>query len=265
MGMRGRLVAVLAGLAAVVMVCAAGAWGAPRVTLRVRPVPIAGFAHTGNIAGAGTAIEMEYGIAGTESNGFPPPLVGLNLSMPAGMTVDPATFPTCRRGGWEAPPEVEPGGQSGCPRGSAAGPAGAAEGFVAFGKGIVPEAGTIESFYAPGGGLAFEILGHDPVLLEIFARAHYATAHGLFSKSLEADLPLVETIPGGADASISSLAVKFGTATRVGRKTVYYLRLPGACPRGYLPWKAELTFAAPHPVARTRVTARYDAPCPRRR
>ena len=44
-------------------------------------------------------------------------------------------------------------------------------GEVAFGKEIVPEEATIESFYKPGGGIEFFTAGHSPVALEVLAKA----------------------------------------------------------------------------------------------
>ncbi len=49
-------------------------------------------------------------------------------------------------------------------------------GEVAFGSEVVPETATIESFYAPGGGVTFFTFGHEPVLLEILSKAHYTGA-----------------------------------------------------------------------------------------
>ena len=60
-------------------------------------MPIAGFPGTGNIAGAGEALELEYGISGTEYAGFPPALLHFSFYPPAGTTLHPSGFPTCPR------------------------------------------------------------------------------------------------------------------------------------------------------------------------
>ena len=333
MGRRRRLVAAILGAAATVVVSATVAWGAPRVTFKVRPVPIEGFRHTGNIAGAGAAIETDYRISGREYGGFPPPLVGLNLYMPAGTDVHPADFPTC-------PPPREPealGPQHGS-RPCSAGPAGPARAFVAFGKRVRPEAATIEASYAPGGNLTLALVGHcvadsgallaavadehhiavrdgavevDDAALDVALDARFGVAledvhaahcdallvgeraldHAALAPVLAGDdldgvtladverargtlrpplvakrdaaLPLAETVPGEPIA-ISRIAVTFGTAIRVGTRTIDYLRLPKKCLRGYLPWKAELSFAGVAGLAQRTVAARYNAPCPRR-
>jgi hypothetical protein len=232
----------------------------PTVTFKAKAVPISGFPHTGNIFGAGAAVEAEYSIKGTEYGGFPPPLIHVNFYLPAGVKLHPAGFPTC------APSVLEPSGKGpkGCPKGSAAGPKGTVQGNVAFGSTIVPETASIESFYAPGGGLTFFTFGHEPVLLEILSKAHYVSSSGLYSKKLEAEVPLVETVPGAQDASVSFIKVKAGSAIKKNGKTTYYGTMPKSCPKKYLPVKTELTFAGLGGLTQQVVTAEYKAPCPRK-
>ena len=165
------LTAVL-GLALAVLTGTASA--APTVKLKAEAVPISGFAHTGNILGAGAAVKAEYKIEGSEYGGFPPPLIGVNFYLPKGTKLHPSGFPTCAKS------NLEPAGlgPSACPRGSAAGPVGKVLGIVAFGKERVPEEATLESFYAPGGGLEFFTAGHSPVSLEILSSGHYVNLNG---------------------------------------------------------------------------------------
>ena len=138
----------------------------PTVRFKARAVPIQGFPHTGNISGAGAAVKAEYRISGTEYGGFPPPLIDVNCSTcrPASSCTR-AGFPTCKR---LDPRAVGPRPKN-CPKGSDAGRSGRVEGYVAFGKEVVPETAAIEAFYAPGGGLTFFTFGHEPVLLEILS------------------------------------------------------------------------------------------------
>ncbi len=245
-------------LAALVMPGLAGA--APTVKFKAKAVPIAGFAHTGNIFGAGAAFESEFVIEGKEYGGFPPPLTHVNVYLPAGVKLHPSGFKTC------PPATLEPagGGPKKCPKGSAAGPVGSVEGYVAFGSEVVPEKATIESFYAPGGGLTFFTFGHSPVLLEILSKGHFVSSSGLYSKKFEAVVPLVETVPGANDASVKFIKVKTGSAMRKGRKVTYYGTMPTKCPKKYLPVKAELTFAGLGGLTETTVPAEYKAPCPRK-
>ncbi|MGO9248392.1 MAG: hypothetical protein ACLP7W_07325, partial [Solirubrobacteraceae bacterium] len=56
---------------------------APTITLKAKAVPIPGFPHTGNILGAGAALQTEFTISGTEYGGFPAPLIGVKFYGPA--------------------------------------------------------------------------------------------------------------------------------------------------------------------------------------
>jgi hypothetical protein len=250
----------LLGLAVLALALPGAASAAPTVKFKAKAVPIPGFPHTGNIFGAGAAVEAEYEISGTEYGGFPPPLIHVNFYLPAGTKLHPTGFPTC------ATSVLEPSGKgpSGCPKGSSSGPIGSGEGFVAFGKEVVPEKVTIQGFYAPGGGLTFFTFGHEPVLLEILSKGHYVSAGAPFGKKLESDIPLVETVPGAQDASVKTIKLKVGGAVRRGGKTIYYGRLPRSCPKGYLPVRTALTFAGLGGLSQQTVTVEYKAPCPRR-
>src|SRR5437867_12160727 len=69
---------------------------APVVTLKARYVPIPGFPHTGNIPGAGAAIEVHYTIAGDEvTGGVPSQLRRVTYFLPKGTVFHPAAFKTC--------------------------------------------------------------------------------------------------------------------------------------------------------------------------
>jgi len=248
------------GLTAVVLALPGVSAAAPTVTFKAKAVPIKGFPGTGNILGAGTAIQAEYTISGKEYGGFPAPLMGVNFYLPKGTVLHPSGFPTC------AESVLLPTGQGpkACPKGSSAGPVGRFRGVVAFGTEIVPEEGTIESFYSPGGGITFFSFGHEPVLLEILSSGHYVGASGLYSKELIANVPLVETVPGAQDASVESISVKAGSAIKKGGKTIYYGRVPKKCPKGGFPVKTELMFAGLGGLTAETVTKLYKAPCPRK-
>jgi hypothetical protein len=255
-----RLAALAVLPACIVALAVAGAAAAtPTVTFKAEPLPIAGYPHTGFILGAGTALLAEYEITGTEYGGFPPPLIHVDFYLPEGVQLHPQGFPTCPAA------TLEPSGKGprGCPKGSLAG-IGSASGFVAFGRSIVGETTSIEAFYAPGGGLTFFTFGHEPALIEILSQGHYVAAGAPFSKKLESDIPLVETVPGAQDASVKTIRIKVGTAMRRGGKSIFYGRLPNRCPRGYLPVKTALTFAGLGGLTQQTVNVEYKAPCPRR-
>ncbi len=61
-----RVSIVLAGLILAGLAVAGSAAALPTVKFKAKAVPIKGFPHTGNILGAGAAIQAEYTIIGTE-------------------------------------------------------------------------------------------------------------------------------------------------------------------------------------------------------
>jgi hypothetical protein len=235
----------------------------PSVSFRAKAVPIPHFPHTGLKFGAGAALEAEYLIRGTEYEGSPPPLAGINFYLPAGTKLHPSGFPTCAKSVLE-PSGAGPGH---CSKASHAGPTGEALGYVTLGGERVHEKTTIESFYAPGGGLEFFTAGHSPVSLEILSTGHYKHLAGAggFGPELETEIPLVASVPGAPYASVERIKVQAGSAMRSHGKTIYYGRVPTRCPKHYFPVKSEVIFAAVGGLPRQVVTVTYKAPCPRRR
>jgi hypothetical protein len=235
----------------------------PTVTLKAEAVPISHFPNTGLKFGAGAAVKAEYTIKGTEYEGSPPPLEGINFFLPAGTRLHTSGFPTCKRS------VLEPSGTgpAGCPRGSRAGPVGEVVGFVTLGGERVREKATLESFYAPGGGLQFFTAGHSPVSLEILSVGHYTHLGGSggFGPELIAEVPLVPSLPGAPFVSVEKIKVTAGSAFRSRGRTIYYGTVPRTCPKKYFPVKSELIFAAVGGLPRQVVTKAYRAPCPRRR
>jgi hypothetical protein len=247
------LVLTMLGLPAV-------ARAAPTVTVVGRAVPIPGFPHTGNYFGAGAAVQAKITISGNEYGGFPPPLIGVSVYLPAGVRLHSQGFPTCPLN--VIVNEREP---RKCPRGSAAGPPGMVSGVVAFGKEQVKEVGEILSFFAPGGGFEFLTLAHTPVLLEIPTTAHLLHPAGLggFGPEFVGEIPLVSTVPGAPYASVEAIDITIGAAIRRHGKPIYYGTVPRTCPRGGFRAKAEFTFAQ-NGVTSTpeTVTVPVRAPCP---
>jgi len=254
----------------VLLVCAAlpalaaDASATPTIKIKASAIPIPGYPHTGNIYGAGAAVKSEVTISGTEYGGFPPPLIHVNVFLPKGTKLHPAGFPTCP----VATLEPSGPGPTHCPKGSKAGPTGHVLGEVAFGKEIVPEEATIEPFYRPGGGIEFFTAGHSPVSLEVLAQGRFVNPGGAggFGPELVTDVPLVETVPGAQDASVTKIEVQAGSAIKKGKKTIYYGTVPkkGECPKGGFKIKAEFMFAGLGGLTPVTVPVSYKAPCPRR-
>ena len=258
---RARLGATLLLLSAA-LVLPAVALGAPTVTLKARvlPVPInpsssksRNYPHTGNILGAGASVETLFTISGTEYGGFPLPLIGVNVYLPAGTRLHPRGFSTCSNALLESH-EVQR-----CPRKSIASPKGEVLGVVSFGTSRVQEKATVQAFFAPGGGLAFFTEGRTPVSLEILSTGHFTTAAKPFGPQLVTQVPLVSTVPGAPYASVQRIRIKVGAAVTKKGKLISYGTVPRKCPKGGFPGKAELKF-----LGGETVTVSTKVPCPKK-
>ena len=273
--------AVLGGLAALALPASAAA--APTVAFKLTAIPIPGFPHTGNIYGAGAAGKFEFTIKGSEyDEGHPAPLVGVNVFFPKKTKIHSAGFPTCSKAALEAQGENAIG-TSACPKKSlltfpisAPQPESAhtiltnesyALGVVRFGKEVTEEKSRVIGVYAPGNKLFFYSKGVTPAAFELISTGSVSTGSTPVTKT---EVPLVETVPGAADASVERIVVYAGGAYKKGKKTTYYATVPpkGSCPKGGFPVKAVLTFAnvaaLPNRVPGETVTATYKAPCPRK-
>jgi hypothetical protein len=256
-----RTSACLAVLGLLVLALPGMASATPTVAIKGKAIPIPGFPHTGNILGAGTDVQGEVTISGTEYDGSPPPVIGVTVTFPTGSKVHPQGFKTCSK----ATLELKRG--KGCPKGSAAGPVGHALGVVSLGNTRVPEEATIESFFAPGGGLLFYTEGNSPVQLEFISVGHLANLNGAggVGPQFIAEVPLVETLPGAPDASAERINLTIGAAYRTKSGTpVYYATVPKKCPKGGFPVKAELTFAGVGGLPQQVASASFKSPCPRK-
>jgi hypothetical protein len=270
----------LALLGLAVLGIPASASALPTVTFKAVAIPIPGFPHTGNILGAGAALKTEFTIKGTEyDEGHPPPLIGLNVFFPAGSKLHPQGFPTCSPSALQEIGEPAIGTKA-CPKGSLLTfPVSGAQpenpgtilknesygrGVVKIGNGPPPEEkARVQGFFAPGGGLEFFTKGVSPSLFEFISPAHVSTG-AAGGPSLKSTIPLIETLPGAADASTEKIVVYGGAAFKKGNKTTYYGTLPTKC-KGSLPLKAELIFAENGDLSKpATVTATYKAPCPRK-
>ncbi len=256
-----RALACLGVVGAAAMAFSGAASATPTVTVKAEAVPIPGFPHTGNILGAGAAVQSEITISGSEYGGYPPPLIGVNVFLPKGTKLHPQGFPTCAANIIVIQKEPKK-----CPKGSSAGPVGHANGFVVFGGERVPEEVSIESFYAAGGGLNFYVEGHTPASIEVVSTGRFVSlgGGGGFGPEGVVQVPLVETVPGAPDASVEKIVTKLGSAIKQGKKTIYYGTVPKSCPKGGFPFKVELTFAGLGGLAQQVVPVNAKAPCPKK-
>jgi hypothetical protein len=250
----------LLGLAVATLGLPAVAGAAPSVTLKVKAVPIPKnpssnggptYPHTGNFFGAGSALETEFTISGTEYGGFPSPLVGVTFYTPKGTKITSKGFTTCSAAILESH-EVQK-----CPKKSVAGPKGEARGVVSFGSTRVHETLSVQPFFEAN-GLAFYAEGTSPAEIELLSPGSFTSAPGS-GPVFKGVVPLVETVPGAPFGSVEFIKVKVGAAFMKGKKLVSYGTIPKTCPKGGFPVKAELTFYSGESVT---VTAK--PPCPKK-
>jgi hypothetical protein len=243
----------LLGLAVLGLPAVASA--APTVTLFAKAVPISGFPGTGNILGAGAAVEFKYTITGTESTGgVPSQITGVTVYSPAGTKVNQAGFVTC------PPATLENIGPSGCPKKSQASPIGTAGVVDPIGGELVKENATLQAFFAPGGGLQFYANAASPISAQLLvAKGNFSSSSAPYGVKFTSTVQLVDSVPGAPPVSTESINLKVGAAYKKGKKTVSYLTLPNKCPKGGFPLKSEITFATGEVSS-----AEYKAPCPKK-
>jgi hypothetical protein len=238
------------------------------------PVPKPGggnWAKTGNILGAGAAVEAEYEFEGSGYGGTPqkpaggiPPISKVNFFLPAGAKLHPAGFGSCTEA------TLKNIGPSGCPKTSSASPIGSVLGEVTFGSERVPEEAELSAFFGEG-GLLFYTVGHSPVSLEIVSKGKYKPSHQPpYGEELETLVPPVASVPGAPLASVKTIHIKAGAAFKKGKKIISYGTLPTKC-KGGLPVKTEVVFGGQEGGAREfgipakTVTATFKAPCPKKK
>ena len=252
----------LLGLAVATLGLPATAGAAPAVTLKVKAVAIPKnpssnggptYPGTGNIFGAGTDVEAEITISGTEYGGFPSPLTGVTFYTPPGSKLTTKGFTSCSAATLESH-EVQK-----CPKKSFAGPKGYAKGVVAFGGTRVHETLTVQPFFESGGNLAFYAEGREPAVIELLSTGKFSSPSSGFGPVLTTEVPLVLTVPGAPYGSVESIKVKVGAAFKQGKKLISYGTLPKKCAKGGFPVKAELKF-----FSGETVTASVKAPCPKK-
>jgi hypothetical protein len=259
---RASIRLALLGLAVATLGLPATAGAAPSVTLKVKAVPIPKnpssnggptWPGTGNILGAGTALETEIKISGTEYAGSALPLVGVTFFTPAGTKLTTQGFTTCSNTILESH-EVQK-----CPKKSVAGPKGSASGVVSFGSTRVHETLSVQPFFEAGGKLAFYAEGREPASIELLSQGGFTSASGGFGPVFHAEVPLVLTVPEAPYGSVEVIKVKVGAAFMKGKKLISYGTVPKKCPKGGFPVKAELTF-----LGNVVVPASVKVPCPKK-
>jgi hypothetical protein len=242
----------LCGLA--VLACAPGALAAPTVTATAKIIPIPGFPNTGNILGAGAALQVHATASGTESTGgVVSQLTKVVVYLPKGVKINGTQFPSCAKA------TLENQGPSGCPKGSIASPVGSAGVVDPIGGEDVHENATLQAFVAPGGGLNFYANAASPISAQVVVPGHYEPAGGRYGVKFTAEVPIVDSVPGAPPVSTESINISVGAAIKKGGKTYYYGTVPSTCPKGGFTGMFEATFATGETVTHT-----VTVPCPTR-
>jgi hypothetical protein len=253
---------ILACLTILALGLPAMALAAPQVSVKAKILPILvnpassksrTYPKTGNLLGAGASVETRFTITGTEYGGFPSPLTGVVVYLPAGTKLHPQGFATCSLAILESH-EVQ-----NCPKKSIASPIGEVLGVVSFGSTRVEEKATVQAFFTSGGKLAFFTEGREPASLEILSTGSFSGASKPFGQKLNAVVPLVSTVPGAPYASVQSIRIRVGAAFMRGKKLISYGTVPRKCPRGGFPAKTELKF-----LSGETSTASIRVPCPKK-
>jgi len=241
-------------LAVAALAGAPSALAAPIVTATAKIVPIKGFPGTGNILGAGAALQVNATASGTESaGGVVSQLRKVVVYLPKGITINSKPFATC------SVSTLENQGPPGCPKSSIASPPGQAGVVDPIGGELVTETATLQAFFAPGGGLNFYANAAAPISAQIVVPGHFSPAPAPFGLMFTTDVPLVESVPGAPPVSTTSINLKVGAAIKKGKKTYYYGKVPSKCPKGGFVGKFEATFQTGETVTHT-----VTVPCPTR-
>jgi hypothetical protein len=222
-----------------------------------------------NRLAAATTISFSFHLS-TAEGAAPPPMTQLDLHLPAGMNYTTTTLglATCNAASLAAR------GLAGCPANSRLGH-GSALVEVPFGVGSGHEIPEIQAVAgpSPNGNLVvlFYANGLFPVYAQLAFSGEVLPDTGRFGSQLDANVPLVTSVPGGPDVSIVSVQTTIGP-----NQLTYYRRVhgrlqsfrprgvavPERCPRGGFPFAAQFSFLD---GSTTSATTTVPCPPPRRR
>jgi hypothetical protein len=217
--------------------------------------------------GRGTTLSFDFRIT-TPGERVPPPLTELDVSYPAhfGIASSGLGLATCTA------PVLEALGAMGCPANSFMGH-GSAVVKVPFGAEVVEETAVVAVIRAPEKNghtmLLFYAEGVTPVDASVIFSGALAPARPPFGGVIKIAVPLVPSLPEGADVAVVGARSTIGPAHLTyyedahGRRISYRPKgivLPGRCPRGGFPFAASLQF-----LDRSDASAQTRVPCPRPR
>jgi hypothetical protein len=214
--------------------------------------------------GAPTTIAFGFHLTTVEGLA-PPPLIGMDLRMPAGMNYTTTTLglAICQ------PAALLAGGLAGCPPNSRLG-FGSAVVEVPFGAGAGHEIPEIQALSgpSPNGNLLvlFYANGQEPVYAQLEFSGEVLPDVGAYGSQLATTVPLVTSVAGGPDVSVVSVQTTIGPSHLTYYKHVHGrlvpfrprgVSVPERCPRGGFPFAAEFSFQDG-----SRTSAHTTVPCP---
>lgn len=214
--------------------------------------------------GASTTITFGFTVS-SHNEPAPSPLLGVDLHLPAGIGLGHTTLGTavCEpKGLYEQGPE-------GCPPNSRLG-YGSALAEVPYGPEVVQEHATIDAYRGATveehAVILFFAEGWRPVFAHIIFPGLLLEGNGPFSGSIDTQVPLVPSLPGGPNVSVVQFQSTFGP------KNLNYFRetngelvpykprgvtVPALCPRSGYPFAGDFSFEDG-----THQTVYATAPCP---
>ncbi|HSZ12435.1 MAG TPA: hypothetical protein VK790_00155 [Solirubrobacteraceae bacterium] len=214
--------------------------------------------------GAPTTIAFAVSLA-TAEGAAPPPMTAMDLQMPAGMNYTTTTLglAICQ------PAVLAAKGPAGCPANSRLG-FGSALVEVPFGTGAGHEIPEIQAIAGPSphGNLVvlFYANGLYPVSAQLTFSGEVLPDNGLYGSQLATSVPLVTSVPGGADVSIVEVKTTIGPSHLTYYRHVHGhlvpfrprgVAVPERCPRGGFPFAADFSFQDG-----SSTSATTTVPCP---
>jgi hypothetical protein len=217
--------------------------------------------------GASTTMEFGFKIAAT-GGAVPSALINVDLQLPAGMELSSSTLGevTCSSG------TLTGDGVGGCSPNSLMG-LGSALVEVPIASEIILETASVAAFMGPSENdhtvVLFYTEGVAPISAAFVFPGQILPDSPPYGGRLDTAIPVIPTLPGGADVSIVSFRSTIGP-----HHVVYYdhrhgrlvhfsprgISIPTKCPPGGFPISAEFSF-----LDGSHITARRSIPCPHRR
>jgi hypothetical protein len=196
--------------------------------------------HSPNKAGKGTSVSINLSIECTPATNqcqaapAPPgkasPVTNTVVHLPKGMKFGYKAFAKCN------PAKLQSRGISGCPKKSKVG----AGNLTADGRPVVetPVTGSVTAFNGTYSG------GKPRYLLYVIPElsSPIVLVGKLRGTTLTIPVPLIPTLPGQPNATLTKFFIKTGGKAKKGKKKINYLTNPKKCPAGGYPWKFDFTY-----------------------